>query len=163
MSNVAGRLGPRRGFSMIEAMLVISMLGIIASVSLGKLHDVIVQQRVLRAASAVQNTVENAFAVATRNRRPIRISWDASRMQLSVTDQAGSTRFRSLSLGSDAYSLPSGSVTLTENPIAVYPNGLAADSFSVKLTTPKTSKRVWVSRAGLVKVCSTGDTRCLAP
>src|SRR6185312_10037225 len=67
MSNVAGRLGPRLGFSMIEAMLVISMLGIIASVSLGKLHDVIVQQRVLRAASAVQNTVENAFAVATRN------------------------------------------------------------------------------------------------
>jgi Tfp pilus assembly protein FimT len=148
---------------MIEVMLVLSMLGIIASVSLGKLHEIIVQQRVLRAASAVQNTVETAFAIATRNRRPISISWDASTMQLKVTDAAGTTRFRSLSLGSDAYSLPSGSVTLTENPIAVYPNGLAADSFSVKLTTPKTSKRVWISRAGLVKLCSSNDTGCLAP
>ena len=163
MSNVAGRLGPRRGFSMIEVMLVLSMLGIIASVSLGKLHDVMVQQRVLKAASAVQNTVENAFAIATRNRRPISISWDAARMQLSITDQAGTTKFRSLSLGSDAYSLPAGAVTLTENPIAVYPNGLAADSFSVTLTAPNISKRVWVSRAGLVKLCSTADTRCLNP
>lgn len=148
---------------MIEVMLVLSMLGIIASVSLGKIHDVIVQQRVLKAASAVQNTVENAFAIATRNRRPIRISWDAGRMQLKVTDQAGTTNFRSLSLGSDAYSLPAGSVALTENPVAVYPNGLAADSFSVTVTTPKTSKRVWVSRAGLVKLCSANDPRCLAP
>lgn len=148
---------------MIEVMLVLSMLGIIASVSLGKLHDVIVQQRVLKAASAVQNTVENAFAIATRNRRPISITWDAATMQLTVTDQAGTTRFRSLSLGSDAYSLPAGSVTLTENPIAVYPNGLAADSFSVNLSTPKTSKRVWISRAGLVKLCSANDPRCLNP
>jgi len=163
MSNVAGRLRSRRGFSMIEVMLVLSMLGIIATVSLGKLHDIIVQQRVLKAASAVQNTVENAFAIATRNRRPIRITWDAVSMQLSVTDRAGTTKFRSLPLGSDAYSLPAGSVTLSINPVEVYPNGLATDSFSVAVTAPKTSKRVWVSRAGLVKVCSTGDTRCLAP
>jgi len=151
MSNVAGRLGSRRGFSMIETMLVMTILGIVASVSLGKLHEVIVQQRVARAATAVQNTVENAFSIATRNRRPIRISWNAAKMRLTVTDRAGTTTFRTLSLGSDAYSLPAGAISVSANPYEVYPNGLAADTFSVAFVTPKTSKRVWVSRAGLVQ------------
>ena len=146
------RRRPHRGFSLIEMMLVLSVLGIVASVSVGKLHEVIVQQRVARAATAVQNTVEGAFAIATRNRRPIRISWNSTTMQLSVTDRAGTTKYRSLSLGSDAYSLPSGSVTVSPNPLEVYPNGLAADMLSVTMTAPALSKTVRVSRAGLVEI-----------
>lgn len=157
------RLRHRRGFSLIELMLVLSVLGIVASVSVGKLHEVIVQQRVARASTAVQSTVETAFAIAIRNHRPIRISWSSAAMRLDVTDAAGTTTFRSLSLGGDAYSMPTGSVTVSRSPLEVYPNGLAADTLSVAFIAPTTSKRVRVSRAGLVQVCASAVTRCSAP
>lgn len=137
---------------MVESMLVLTVLGIVTSVSLGRLHQLLAEQRVARAATTIQGDVEAAFAIAGRNRRPIRIAWNASKMQLDVTDRSGTVSYRTLSLKSDAYALEPGSVTVSLTPLEIYPNGLAADTLLVSITGYKTNKRVRVSRAGLVQV-----------
>ena len=81
----------RAGFSMVELILVLTIVGITFAISVGRIHDMMIQQRIARAATAVQNDLEGAFALASRNRRPIRISWNSATMQLDVTDRAGTT------------------------------------------------------------------------
>ena len=76
------RLRARAGFSMIELIVVLVIVGIIFGISAGRIHDLIIQERVARAATAVQNDLEAAFAIATRNRRPIRIVVELDDMQL---------------------------------------------------------------------------------
>jgi len=119
------------------------------------MHDVIVQQRVYRASNDIQTNVEAAWALAARNRRPIRIAWNSSTMQLKITDRAGTTTFRTASLGQDPYGLLSSNVTFSSSPIEVYPDGLASDTLRITLSvtsvSPAVIKRIWVSRAGLVQ------------
>lgn len=141
----------RRGFSMIELLILIVMVGVVGGMSTGKFHSIIVQQRVLRAAAVVRTDVEAAFALASRNRRPIRVSWDATNLQLVVTDRAGALFFRRAGLGQDPYSLPPGSVTFSRSALEVYPNGLANDTLLITLSANGVTKKVWISRAGMVQ------------
>ena len=90
---------------MIEMMAALVIVGITSAMSAGRIHDLIIQERIARAATAVQNDLEAAFAIAGRNRRPIRIVWSAANMQLDVTDRAGTTAYRHTGLGPDAYGL----------------------------------------------------------
>src|SRR4051812_35642797 len=96
---------PRRGFTLLELVVVLMIAGVVGSISVGRVHAIMVQQRAIRAATTIQNDIESAFAMAGRNRQPIRISWDASRMQMLVTNRAGTRVFRRTGLGRDAYGL----------------------------------------------------------
>jgi prepilin-type N-terminal cleavage/methylation domain-containing protein len=147
------RIRTRRGFSILELVIAIVVIGIISSISVGKIHDLLVQQRVYRASNIIQTNVEAAWALAARNRRPIRISWDTASRQIKITDRAGTTTFRKASLGQDPYGLPSGAVTFSNNPVEVYPDGLANNSLliTISVTSPAVTKRISVSRAGLVQ------------
>ena len=88
--------------------------------------------------------------IAQRNRRPVRISWDASKLQLNVTDRAGTTTYRRTTLGS-AYGLKASNVTFSVSPLEIFPNGLAASSLVIALSANGFVDTVFVSRAGLVR------------
>ncbi|MGE5101645.1 MAG: Tfp pilus assembly protein FimT/FimU [Deltaproteobacteria bacterium] len=143
----------RRGFSLLELITVLVLIGVLASISIGKMRDVMTQQRLYRASNIVQTNVEMAWSLAARNRRPIRISWDAANRQMRVTDRGATTTFRRASLGQDPYGLPAGSVTFSRDTLEVYPDGLANDTLLITLSVSSAgqTKRVWVSRAGLVQ------------
>jgi len=146
------RLRSRRGFSLLEITVAMVIVGLTSAASAGKVHDIMIQQRVARAATAMRNDLEGAFALAVRNRRPIRISWDATAMQLGVTDRAGTTAYRHTNVGRDAYGLTSSAVSFSRSPVEVYPNGLANDTLTITLSTGGVTKRVRMSRAGLVLI-----------
>jgi type II secretory pathway pseudopilin PulG len=135
---------------------VITILGVLTAISAGKITGIMTQQRVARAATAVQGDIETAFAIAGRNRRPVRMVWNASTMQFQVTDRAGTTAYRTTTLSSDAYGLVAGDVTVSASPIEVYPNGLAADTLRITISITRGgttwSRRVHASLAGLVVV-----------
>jgi prepilin-type N-terminal cleavage/methylation domain-containing protein len=147
------RLSKRRGFTILELIVALLVIGIVASISVGKIHDLIVQQRVYRASNDIQTNVEAAWALAARNRRPIRIYWVAATSQMKITDRAGTTTYRKASLGADPYGLAAGTVTFSSSPIEIYPDGLGSDTLLITLSTtsPAVTKRIWVSRAGLVQ------------
>lgn len=145
------RVRLRRGFSILELITVLVVVGILATISAGKVEQVMTQQRVYRASNIIQTDVEAAWALAARNRHPIRITWDSANRQMRVTDRAATTNFRRTSLGRDPYGLPPGSVKFSRDTLEVYPNGLANDQLLITLSTSGVTKKVLVSRAGLVQ------------
>lgn len=136
---------------MLELLTVMVIVGLVSAISAGRIHDVMVQQRLTRASNVIQTNAEAAFSIAARNRRPIRITWDSTRMQLDITDRGGTTFFRRVGLGRDPYGLPPGTVKFSRSPLEVYPNGLANDTLLITLSTNSVTKKILVSRAGLVR------------
>jgi type II secretion system protein H len=142
----------RPGFTLVELMLVIVLGGVVTATALPRVRDLMEQQRVARAATAIQNDLEAAYAISSRNRRPIEIAWDAAKMQIVVTDQAGTTFFRKTSLATAAYGLASSNIAFSRSPLEIYPNGLANDTLTIRLTGTNTSRRVRMTRAGMVRI-----------
>jgi prepilin-type N-terminal cleavage/methylation domain-containing protein len=146
----------RRGFTILELLIVMFMVAIVGGMSMGKMHDIMMQQRVIRASSTIRTSVEDAFAIASRNRKPVRMVWDATKMQFNITDRAGTTIYRHVGLGQDPYRLPASSVTFSSSPVEIYPNGLAGSSLTITLSTALSAstaaRTITVSRAGMVQV-----------
>ncbi len=142
----------RSGFSLLELAVVLMIAGVVGGLSVGRLRGVITEHQVARAATALQNDLEGAFAIAGRNRRPVRITWDATKMQMLVTDRLGTTVYRRTGLGRGAYGLSASGVTVSPSKIEIYPNGLATDELLVTLSSNQTTKRVKMTRAGLVQI-----------
>jgi prepilin-type N-terminal cleavage/methylation domain-containing protein len=140
------------GFTLFEIMVALVVLGIVSAMSAGRIHDILIQQRVVRASTAVENGLEAAFALATRNRQPVRISWSAADMQLGVTDRTGLVYYQRVGLGADAYGLQSANVSFSRSPLEVYPNGLANDTLNITLSASGNTKHIRMTRAGLVRV-----------
>jgi Tfp pilus assembly protein FimT len=135
----------------LELLVVMVIGGVMAKVSMGRIHDLMSQQRVSHAATAVQNDLEAAFQIAGRNRKPVRITWDVSVMQLEITDRAGTTFYRRTNLGRQAYGFASNAVTSSASFVEVYPNGLASDTLLMTLSSNGFTKKLRMSRAGLVQ------------
>ena len=143
---------PRRGFSLAEMLVVVVIGGVLGAMSYGKINLINNDRRLNSAISSVQNDIEAAFNLAARNRVPTRVTWTASKMTMTVTDRAGTTTFRTANLGSEYGLTAKDTVKFSLSPYEVYPNGLAVDTLLVTVTKNGLTKKVWVSRAGMVQL-----------
>src|SRR4051812_7852677 len=89
----------RAGFSLIELLTVFVIAGLLGMISVGRISSTIQRSKVARASQAVRLDLQNAFAIATRNRQPIRIVYDSTRMTFSITNRAQTLTFRKVGLG----------------------------------------------------------------
>ncbi len=150
------RLRARRGFSLMEMLIVVILIGIVMSVAGVRVSGMMTQQRVIRAASTIQTQMETAYAMAGRNREPMKIAFatSASAITLKVTDRAGTKTFGSIDF--KQLGLANGNVTTSANEVTVFPNGFANDTLSVQVLVVRNGitykRRVRMSRAGLVKI-----------
>lgn len=123
-------------------------------VSVGRISAIISRQRVNRAAIALANDLQAAFTLAMRDRKPVRISFDTTKMQLSVTDVASGAVFRRTSL--TGFNLNSSNITLSRSSVSVYPAGLSNDSLSFTLSATiggaTYTQRVRMTQGGLVQI-----------
>jgi len=146
-------LAARRGFSLIEVLLVLTLIGIAAAVSLPKVSRITSQNRIQRAAQALQLEVQQAYAISGRNRAPIRIAWNSTTLQVQTTNLAGTTIYRRLSLGAGGgYGLIASEISVVPTTLTVFPNGLANDTLVFSLSRNGYSRRIWVSKSGMVRV-----------
>ncbi len=133
-------------------MVVLVIVGITSSITVGKIQQLMVQNRIQRAATSVQNDMEAAFAIAVRDHTPIRISWNSSTMQMAVTNRAGTTAFRHTNLGMGAYGLRSADVSFSRSPLEVYPDGLANDTLTITISHTSITRHVRMTRTGMVLI-----------
>jgi prepilin-type N-terminal cleavage/methylation domain-containing protein len=144
----------RSGFTMIELLLVIVVIGILSLFSLNRTTSILNGWRVSRAAQAYGEELQAAFALVGRNRRPFTITMDTVNMELRITDRNG-TSYRKRNFGpTSAYKLTSKDLTLSRLSLEVYPPGLAADSMSVVISRLGKVRRIRLLRGGLVQVCA---------
>ena len=142
----------RRGFTFIEMMVVVTIAGIVGGLALGRISAYMMQQRVIKASSSLTNDLQQAFVLAARTRKPVRIVLDTTRMELAITDRAQVVAMRKRDIGS-AYGLSSKNISFYPSaPLEIYPNGLAADTMAISLRASGTSRYIRVSRAGMVQV-----------
>ena len=151
----------RRGFTILELLIVVVMMAALAAVSMGRTSKMMTGWRVTRAAQALSEELQTSFSLVGRNRKPLTITFDTTTMELRMTDRTGVV-YRRRQFGKDSeYRLTSRNIMASRLTLEVYPPGLAADSLSVSISSNGKGKRVRMLRGGLTQVCnSEASVRC---
>ena len=141
----------RSGFSMLEMLIVMIVMAVLVKIGVQKIERVIRHERVNRAAQVLVQDLQNGFAMAGRQRAPVRLTFTTSTKTYVFTDRATGTvlQTRVMSTGAD-YSLTSMSTTATS--VDILPNGLGSTAFTVTLTNGDYSRTVSASTAGFVRM-----------
>jgi prepilin-type N-terminal cleavage/methylation domain-containing protein len=149
----------RRGFTLIELLITMVVIGLISLISFNKTQQTMTKWRVTRAAQATGEELQAAFAIVGRNRKPVTITLDKTKMELRITNRAGNVVYRKRNIGlTSAYRLDAADVTASKLSLEVYPPGLAADSLSFEISRQGKYRRIRMLRGGLVQICSNKAT-----
>lgn len=144
------RLG-RAAFTIVEVLVVVAVLGSVAAVAMPNVNRTVRQRRVIAAATALSKDMESAFSLAARQRRPIRLSYDASSGAILIADRASGTVYRSRPLAATSeYHLTA--VTMAPPLVDLFPTGLSSAAFNISLTNGVYQRQVAVTRTGLTRV-----------
>jgi prepilin-type N-terminal cleavage/methylation domain-containing protein len=145
------RGGRTAGFSMLEMLIVMIIVGLLIAISIPKMARVMSHERVNRAAQVVVADLQNGFAMAGRQRAPVRLTFTSSTKTYVFTDRATGTVLQTRTMNNQSeYSL----TTLSSEPatIDVLPNGIGSTSFTVTIGQNGYVRRVSASSAGFVRL-----------
>ncbi len=143
----------RRGFSVMELLVVVTIIGLLGAAAIPRFARTMAQTNVQRAAHKLQTDVQQAFAIAGRNRRAVVLRWSSTDLELQVTDRTQSTIYRRTGIGAKAgLNLTSSDITVYPTTLTVFPNGLAVDTLYIKLSKSGYSRTIRVSKAGIVRL-----------
>lgn len=140
----------QRGFTLMEMMIVISMLGILALMAYPRVATILTHERVNQAAGVVAQDLDRAVSAAARQRRPVRIALGADNQSYTITDRASGATIWQRPLGDDEYHVES--VSFSASPVDVFPTGFTSGALTVTVTARGYSRSVSMSTAGWVRV-----------
>jgi len=150
--------GPRRaGFTFIEILVVFIVFSAVATISIRSVGDTLRRDRLSKSSAIVSSDLEQAFAIAARQRQPVRVQIDPTNLKLTVVDRNTPTlvyKTRSFAKAG-AYELDS--LWSNRDFIDIMPNGLSTDELQLSLIIRTTGgalyqKSVRASKGGLVRV-----------
>ncbi len=144
---------PKHAFTVLELIVTLTIVGIVAAITVPRISSVNTQNKVQRAANALQSEVQQAFAIAGRNRRPVKFLWNSSALEVRVTDRTEATIYRKTGLGPGSeMGLAASDVTIYPTALTVFPNGIASDTLFMKVSKSGFSKTIRVSKSGMTRV-----------
>jgi len=141
----------RAGFTIMELMLVITVIGILAAVCMPRISQIITREGAGQAAGVVANDLEYAVSLAARQRKPLRVACDCANGIYTLSDRAtGNVIFRRRIGGSDG-GLGLTTLTFSSTPVDIFPSGLTTGALTVTVTASGSSRQVTMSTAGFVR------------
>lgn len=141
----------RRGFTLVESIIVIVVFGTMVSIGLPKVNNDMRQRRVIAASNALGSDIPGAFSLAARARKPVTLTYDASSGEIRVTNRAGDTVYTRRALkNTSEYLLDN--VTMTPASVQVFPNGVSSSAFTIRLANGSFVRQLTVGRTGLSRV-----------
>lgn len=145
--------GVAAGFTLIEMLTVIVMIGILSVVLMPQISRIITRAKINEAASMVAGDLEQAVGLAGRLRKPVTVAF-VSGGTYTIRDRATSPNdtlrlTRDFGFGSDQGAK---TVTFTPTSVTIFPNGLVSGSLLVQLTSNGYTRQVTLSPAGLVRL-----------
>ncbi len=148
----------RSGFTFIEMLVVFIVFAGVAAISVRSVGDTLRRDRVAKVGAILGADIEQAFAIAARQREPVRMVVDRGNKRFTIQDRNVATpliyKRRSLATSGE-YGVDS--LWTNKDTIDIMPNGLATDTLKLALIIRTTGgatyeKSVRVSKGGLVRL-----------
>ena len=141
----------RAGFSLIEMLVTVSMLGIMVGMAAPNVSKEISHSRVNGAAQVVAADLEQALSMAGRQRRPVRVVIDGAAKEIRLLDRVSGQLISRRVLG-DISEYKLYSVAGSPATVDLLPHGVATASTIVTLSAGGYSRNVTMTRGGHVRV-----------
>jgi prepilin-type N-terminal cleavage/methylation domain-containing protein len=140
-------LPSRRGFSLIEVLIVLVMIGLLVGITAPRVGRQITRDRVLRSAVVVQGMLDEATQLSTRLRSPVQVSYASG--TLTVRDREAGTVLRSRRFGADQDLR----ATVASSPasITIFPGGRSDAGIRITLSGGDFSTVVSRTTTGIVR------------
>lgn len=142
------RPNPRRGFSLIEMLIVVVVMGILVTISAGAIGRQIARDRVMRSANVVQALVEEASQLAVRRNTPVDIVLSGDALQIVARDAGAVIKQRSFGPDNDLRA------TIAISPatgITIFPNGRSDAALQVRVSGSGLTQVVSRTTTGIVR------------
>ena len=148
--------GSRRGgFTAIEMILVMVIIGLMAAASMPRISRIVGEERIRKLQGAVASDLEVAFALSQREHKPVTITYSTSTKVLAITDVVANasgtlTVRKTRYLGQNATFSTTAVTFSPTGGITIYPMGLASGALTVTVTNGNFTRTVRATRAGQV-------------
>ena len=142
----------RRGFTILELIAVVSIIGILAMMAGPAMSRIVRHQRTNRAATVIAADLGNAFAVAARQRQPVRIQADAATRSYQFIDRKTNAVLRIRTFYGDTSEYRLTKLIFTPATIDVFPSGISSSAVVVDLANGDYAKKISASTAGFIRV-----------
>jgi prepilin-type N-terminal cleavage/methylation domain-containing protein len=142
----------RFGFSVIELIAVVAILGIMATVAGPAMSRIVRHNRVNRATTVIASDLQNAFATAARSRAPVRIQADNANRSYQFIDRKSGTVLRMRTFYGDTSEYKLSKLDFVPATLDVFPNGVSSAQLTIDLANGDYAKQITASTAGFVRV-----------
>ncbi|MGH7603488.1 MAG: pilus assembly FimT family protein [Gemmatimonadaceae bacterium] len=142
----------RHGFSLFEIVIIVVIIGIMATIAGPAMSRITRHQRVNRAAMVITADLQNAFAVAARQREPVRIEADSATRSYQFTDRKNGNVLRIRTFYGDTSEYQLSTLRFTPATIDVFPSGISSAAVTIDLANGDYSKQITASTAGFIRV-----------
>jgi Tfp pilus assembly protein FimT len=132
-------------------LIVLIMIGLIVKIAVTKTSRIMRHERVNRAAQVVVQDLQNGFAMAGRQRAPVRLTFTPGTKTYQFADRSTGTVYMKRVMGSGSeYQLSS--LASSATTVDVLPNGIGSTAFTVTITLGDYTRQVSASSAGFVRL-----------
>src|SRR5690348_11563393 len=123
----------RQGFTVLELIAVVVILGIMAAFAGPAMSRIVRHQRVNRAATVIASELKNAFAVPARQRQRVPIQADAATRSYQFIDRKTQTVLRVRTFYGDTSEYHLSKLQFTPATIDVFPSGISSAAVTIDL------------------------------
>jgi type II secretion system protein H len=141
-----------KGFTLFELLIIVVILGIAATMMGPAMSRIVRHQRVNRASMIIVSDLQNAFAVAARQRMPVRVQADSASRSYQFVDRKTLTVLRIRAFYGDTSEYKLSTLQFTPTTFDVFPNGVSSSPVTIRLANGDYTRTITASSAGFVRI-----------